>query len=114
VRSFVINYSVGHRLVREHVEARGGTADRPEKRWREFDRLSAFASRCIDPSNPRRESLNANRRGCCRRSMPGWSVWCAFPVRMRSNELLEADGSSCHGPCYCTVRARPPRSLRQR
>lgn len=39
VRSFVINYSVGHRLVREHVEARGGTADRPEKRWREFDRL---------------------------------------------------------------------------
>jgi hypothetical protein len=39
VRTFVINYSVGHRLVREHVEARGGTADRPEKRWREFDRL---------------------------------------------------------------------------
>lgn len=39
VRSFVINYSVGHRLVREHVEARGGTADRPEKRWQEYDRL---------------------------------------------------------------------------
>ena len=40
VRSFVINYSIGHRLVREHVETRGGgTADRPEKRWREFDRL---------------------------------------------------------------------------
>jgi hypothetical protein len=39
VRSFVINYSVGHRIVREHVEARGGTADRPEARWREFDRL---------------------------------------------------------------------------
>jgi hypothetical protein len=39
VRSFVINYSVGHRLVREHVEARGGTADHPGKRWQEFDRL---------------------------------------------------------------------------
>ena len=24
VRSFVINYSIGHRLVREHVETRGG------------------------------------------------------------------------------------------
>jgi hypothetical protein len=39
VRSFVINYSVGHRLVREYVEARGGTADHPDKRWREYDRL---------------------------------------------------------------------------
>ena len=39
VRTFVINYSVGHRLVREHVEARGGTPDHPEKRWQEFERL---------------------------------------------------------------------------
>jgi hypothetical protein len=39
VRAFVINYSVGHRLVREHVEARGGTRDRPDRRWQEFDRL---------------------------------------------------------------------------
>jgi len=39
VRTFVINYSVGHQMIREHVDARGGTADHPEKRWQEFDRL---------------------------------------------------------------------------
>jgi hypothetical protein len=35
-RSYVINYNLGEDLVRAHVEARGGTADHPEKRWEEF------------------------------------------------------------------------------
>lgn len=35
-RSYVINYNLGKDLVRRHIEARGGTADRPEKRWEEF------------------------------------------------------------------------------
>lgn len=35
-RSYVINYTQGKDLVREHVEARGGTTDRPERRWAEF------------------------------------------------------------------------------
>ena len=40
-RSYVINYNVGQDLVRAYVESRGGTADRPEARWREFTRLLA-------------------------------------------------------------------------
>jgi hypothetical protein len=40
-RSYVINYNLGQDLVRAHVESRGGTADRPEARWREFTRLLA-------------------------------------------------------------------------
>lgn len=39
IRSFVINCSLGHRLVREHVESRGATADQAERRWEEFERL---------------------------------------------------------------------------
>ena len=35
-RSYVINYNLGKDLVRAHVEARAGTADRPERRWAEF------------------------------------------------------------------------------
>ena len=38
-RSYVINYNYGQDLVRHFVEARGGTADRPERRWQEFARL---------------------------------------------------------------------------
>lgn len=38
-RSYVINYNYGMDLVRHYVEARGGTADHPERRWREFVRL---------------------------------------------------------------------------
>jgi hypothetical protein len=38
-RSYVINYNYGQDLVRRYIEARGGTADHPEKRWREFARL---------------------------------------------------------------------------
>ena len=40
-RSYVINYNLGQDLVRAYVESRGGTADRPEVRWREFTRLLA-------------------------------------------------------------------------
>jgi hypothetical protein len=38
-RSYVINYNYGQDLVRRYIEARGGTADHPEQRWREFARL---------------------------------------------------------------------------
>ncbi len=38
-RSYVINYALGKQLVRDYIEKRGGTADRPEKRWEEFAKL---------------------------------------------------------------------------
>jgi len=38
-RSYVINYNLGKDLVGHWVEAQGGTADRPEKRWEAFERL---------------------------------------------------------------------------
>ena len=38
-RSYVINYNLGQDLVRQYIEKRGGTADHPEQRWREFARL---------------------------------------------------------------------------
>jgi len=38
-RSYVINYNFGKDLVRQYIEARGGTADRPDVRWSEFARL---------------------------------------------------------------------------
>ena len=38
-RSYIINYNVGYDLVKSCIEKRGGTADRPEKRWEEFRAL---------------------------------------------------------------------------
>lgn len=38
-RSYVINYNLGKELVRKHVEAQGGTAENPEKRWEVFREL---------------------------------------------------------------------------
>jgi hypothetical protein len=38
-RSYVINYNLGQDLVTKYIETRGGTAHRPEKRWKEFKRL---------------------------------------------------------------------------
>ncbi len=38
-RSYVINYNLGEDIVRSYIERRGGTADQPEKRWREFEQL---------------------------------------------------------------------------
>jgi hypothetical protein len=38
-RSYVITYNVGQDLVKRYVESRGGTADRPEKRWEEYRAL---------------------------------------------------------------------------
>jgi hypothetical protein len=38
-RSYVINYNLGKDLVRKYIEARGGTPDRPEARWKAFERL---------------------------------------------------------------------------
>ena len=38
-RSYVINYNLGQDLVREYIEARGGTSDNPSRRWEEFRAL---------------------------------------------------------------------------
>jgi len=38
-RSYVVNYNLGKDLVRRYVEAKGGTADRPERRWQVFEEL---------------------------------------------------------------------------
>jgi hypothetical protein len=38
-RSYVINYNLGQDLVRAYIEKRGGTADRPDARWRLFGEL---------------------------------------------------------------------------
>ena len=38
-RSYVINYNLGQDLVKTYIEGRGGTANQPEKRWREFSAL---------------------------------------------------------------------------
>jgi hypothetical protein len=38
-RSYVINYNLGKDMVRRYIEARGGTAEAPAKRWTEFERL---------------------------------------------------------------------------
>ena len=38
-RSYVINYNLGKDLVRAYVERQGGTADKPEVRWRVFGEL---------------------------------------------------------------------------
>jgi hypothetical protein len=38
-RSYVINYNLGKDLVQGYIESRGGTDDRPQKRWEEFKSL---------------------------------------------------------------------------
>lgn len=38
-RSYVINYNLGQDLVRRYIESRGGTSDRPARRWEEFKKL---------------------------------------------------------------------------
>ena len=40
-RSYVINYNLGLDLVRNYIEAQGGTAEDTEKRWTEFEALIA-------------------------------------------------------------------------
>ncbi|HEU5161942.1 MAG TPA: hypothetical protein VFV54_02240, partial [Thermoanaerobaculia bacterium] len=37
--AYVINYNLGKDLVRRHVEALGGTADNPQRRWEIFEEL---------------------------------------------------------------------------
>jgi hypothetical protein len=46
-RSYVINYNWGEELVRRFIESRGGTAEKPEERWKQFAWL---LSRPILPS----------------------------------------------------------------
>jgi hypothetical protein len=38
-RSYVINYNLGKDLVRDWIVSRGGTAENPDRRWREFEEL---------------------------------------------------------------------------
>ncbi len=38
-RSYVINYNLGKDMVQKYIESRGGTADRPARRWEEFAAL---------------------------------------------------------------------------
>jgi hypothetical protein len=38
-RSYVINYNFGLDLVRQYIERRGGTENKPGKRWEEFTKL---------------------------------------------------------------------------
>jgi hypothetical protein len=38
-RSYVINYNFGLDLIRQYIERRGGTEDKPVKRWEEFTKL---------------------------------------------------------------------------
>jgi hypothetical protein len=38
-RSYVINYNLGKDMVRQYIEADGGTAGNPARRWAEFERL---------------------------------------------------------------------------
>ncbi|WP_299754114.1 hypothetical protein [uncultured Pontibacter sp.] len=38
-RSYVINYNLGQQLVRQYIEANGGTDNNPEKRWELFGEL---------------------------------------------------------------------------
>ncbi|HUL44418.1 MAG TPA: hypothetical protein VLY03_08680 [Bacteroidota bacterium] len=38
-RSYVINYNLGQDLVRGYIERRGGTSDKPARRWEEFKKL---------------------------------------------------------------------------
>lgn len=40
-RAYVINYNLGQDMVRAYVEARGGTAQNPERRWQVFANLLA-------------------------------------------------------------------------
>ncbi|HVT43269.1 MAG TPA: hypothetical protein VMT00_02660 [Thermoanaerobaculia bacterium] len=38
-RSYIINYTVGKDLVEHSIESKGGTDERPDIRWREFEKL---------------------------------------------------------------------------
>jgi hypothetical protein len=40
-RSYVINYNLGEDMVRNYIEKRGGTEQKPEQRWRAFQELLA-------------------------------------------------------------------------
>lgn len=38
-RSYVINYNLGQDMVKKYIESKGGTSERPGKRWEEFTKL---------------------------------------------------------------------------
>jgi hypothetical protein len=53
-RSYVINYNLGQDLVQRYIEAQGGTADQPGKRWEVFSSLlsSPRLPSGLEVSNP--------------------------------------------------------------
>ena len=58
-RSYIVNYDVGYDLVKNFIEGRGGTEDRPEMRWKELGALlsaprvpSALLKRGEAPAGP--------------------------------------------------------------
>ncbi|MDA3844307.1 MAG: hypothetical protein PF588_08085 [Candidatus Kapabacteria bacterium] len=38
-RAYLITYNLGEDMVKDYVESKGGTADRPDKRWEEFIKI---------------------------------------------------------------------------
>ena len=77
-RSYVINYNLGQDLVRAYVESRGGTADRPDARWR--------SSRGSLPRPGCREGFRARPRRV---------------ARPRSLRLLQAHAACAHVEQLC-------------
>ena len=63
-RSYVINYNLGKDLVRAYIEARGGTADHPARRWAEFGALVVVAPPAfrLDPTDSRSGGVSPNLR----------------------------------------------------
>ncbi|MET7254347.1 hypothetical protein [Dyadobacter fermentans] len=51
-RSYVINYNYGQDIIRKHMEARGGTAAAPDKRWKIFETLLSNENKAGDLLTP--------------------------------------------------------------
>ncbi|MGG7663018.1 hypothetical protein [Dyadobacter sp. BHUBP1] len=47
-RSYVINYNYGQDLIRKYIEAQGGTAVAPDKRWKLFETLLSNENKASD------------------------------------------------------------------
>lgn len=51
-RSYVINYNYGQDIIRKHMEAQGGTAAAPDKRWKLFETLLSNENKAGDLLSP--------------------------------------------------------------
>lgn len=47
-RSYVINYNYGQDIIRKYIEAQGGTAAAPDKRWKLFEALLSNENKASD------------------------------------------------------------------